>query len=294
MNRRQLFLRSIRQRLRFGAVDALSRAASLRSIRIPPLVHVLLLHEVLECQKVRFREWLDQLATQYTFLRYGEAVDRVIRGAIDRPYLAFSFDDGLFGCWHAAEILEEYDARGMFFVCPTLVNGTKEVQDSICRERLWIPPSRFLSWNQIELLAARGHEFGNHTQSHIRVSEATPEQLIEEVLGPQQEIEKRLGTCKHFAWPYGRFAHLGEPAMRRLAEFDIVSCASGERGCHGPHQEPVSTFPCIRRESVDLSWPTRHVEYFLGQSSRSPLRPNQGWPSEWSSGDDVMQRPKAA
>ena len=285
MNWRKETRRVLRRHARRLAVESLCRIAlterNWRRADDVPKVQVLLMHDLHEGERDRFRELLRQLATRYDLIPYSEAVRRITTGAIDRSYLAFSFDDGLHGCWAAAKILEEFGTRGMFFVCPKIIEANKKQQSKFCRERLWMGPRSFLSWSEIAKMSDLGHEFGSHTMNHVFVDRVNREQLAEELGDSKRMLEKSVGTCDHFAWPYGRFSHFNEQSQHVASRLGFISAASGERGSHAAHSSPVRFMPCIRRESVEVRWPFRHVKYFLNRSGRSPRQPSDSWPSQW-------------
>ena len=277
--------RAIRRRARLIAVETLCRLALTdrhwRCRDNAAKVQVLLLHGLRDDEQDQFRNLLRHLSPRYHFIGYSEAVRRIVTGDVDRPYLALSFDDGLHGCWAAASILEEFGTRGMFFVCPGIIEADKRQQHDFCRERLWMEPRRFLSWTEIENLASRGHEFGSHTLNHVNMNQISADELSAELIDAKRALVAKLGACDHFAWPYGRYWHFSELGQQLVTHLGFSSCASGERGSHAAHSRRLDVVPCIRRESIEVSWPVRHVKFFLERSGKSPLTPNECWPSEW-------------
>jgi len=255
-----------------------STASGLRRKRI----HFLYLHSVLPEQEGGFRSLIEALSGQHRFVSYSEAVQRLVQGEIDAPYVSFSFDDGLASCVRAAEILGEYGASAAFFVCPDLVDGgsLEEV-----RRRLHVPESAYaegvMGWDQIEALKSQGHEIGSHTRSHVNLGEATEGEMDDEIGGSLGLLEARLGDVRHFAWPFGRFSHFNSLAARKVFEAGFETCASAERGCHVEGSSGNLEELCLRRENVEPSRSLAEHLYFMGRSSRRSRAATNRWPAEW-------------
>ena len=75
------------------------------------------------------------LARGQRLVSYSEAVDRVLTGRIDAPYIAFSFDDGFESCRWAGVILREYGTPACFFVCPSIIGETDPIRSAQVRAR---------------------------------------------------------------------------------------------------------------------------------------------------------------
>ncbi|HWB19667.1 MAG TPA: polysaccharide deacetylase family protein, partial [Phycisphaerales bacterium] len=203
-----------RSLVRNAALSALSTGMKLmggmdKSLK-KPRVQVLLLHHVFADEEAKFRDLLTALARRHTFISYSDAVRKIEAGtteAIDKPYVTFSFDDGIRNCVKAAEILEEFGATACFFVCPGIVEEHDEAKiDAFCRQRLELPKAvGFMSWNELEHLLTHGHEIGGHTVNHVRLSSVSATEAVAEIRESFEVITRRLGSASHFAWTYGRF-----------------------------------------------------------------------------------------
>lgn len=274
--------RSVARRL---ALDALSIGDwTIRATgSVPrPAVHFLLLHHVFQDEERGFAQLVEWLAQRFELVGYSEAVRRVRHHAPLRPTMAISFDDGLHSCLRASQIMDRYGAKGCFFVCPDVV-GERSFSTTarFCRERLAMPPTRLLDWDDISDIRSRGHEIGGHTLSHPRVSELPRAALADEIGNCRSVIQQRLGECSHFAWPYGRFEDFTGEATRVVVEAGYDSCASGVRGSHTAGSQPVDTPAILRRESVNASWPLRHTAWFLHRSQRHPVDLHEACPAAW-------------
>ncbi len=100
-----------------------------------PRVHLPYLHTVPPHEEDSFRRLLTELRRDHTFISYSEAVERILTGDVDRPYLAFSFDDGFESNVRTARILEEFDTVGCFFVATRFI-GTPTCPGCTCLVRL--------------------------------------------------------------------------------------------------------------------------------------------------------------
>lgn len=266
------------------ALDALSLSDNLTGAQerglVRKRVHFPYLHAVPRREESNFRALVAALAEDHTFIGYSEAIRRVSEGDIDRPYVSFSFDDGFKSNMRAAGILEEFGATGMFFV-PTGFIGTRTVSQA--REFFGFSEGcnePAMSWADLEMLRKHGHEVGNHTHTHRIQATLSEDESAEDIGIAAEQLRDRLGECRHFAWPYGRFFHFTDYAARAVFNTGHKSCASAERGAHSASGPVEKRDLCVRRDHVMTSWPLRHNMYFIAKSSRD--RASDGaWPAGW-------------
>ena len=282
---------ALRNWLRHAALDVAScyRSAVMgdRQLRQAQALQIVLLHRVQPQEEPRFTQMLHWLQQNYELVAYGEACQRLAEGTPGkRPLATLSFDDGLADNFRAAQIMSEMGVAGCFFVCPGIIGERRPAEiERFCRERmLFDQVESFLGWDQLEAMRGMGHEIGNHSWSHFYMHELSDQQFEDEVAGARSEIQRRLGECRHFAWPYGRFIHFREARVSRVLKMGHASCASGERGAHVLSEHPANTNEnataafCLRRDSIDLQWPWRHCRYFLERSTSRAIPPECGWP----------------
>lgn len=272
---------------RFAALTALAsyeRASGrLASDLERDRVHFLYLHHVFTDEAAGFRALLEELAHRHTFVSHSEAVERLRSGRIDGRYIAISFDDGLKTCLAASRVMDEFGARGCFFVCPSMVGNTNEEEVTrFCAERLHMPPVEFMDWRDMEDLRARGHEVGSHTVNHRQLSLLAGADLDAEVAGSRALLEQRLGPVRHFAWPFGRFHHFSPAAAEAVFRAGYASCSSAERGCHVAAAGGPASGLCIRRDHIIAGWPLAHCMYFIARSARRATPALNAWPAGWS------------
>ena len=232
-------------------------------------IQFLYLHHLFPKDEAGFRRLLDYLSRTHQLIGYSDAVQRLQRGAIDRPYVCLSFDDGLRQNLRAAAILQEFGVTGCFFICPGLVGETDPRRlKEICATRFSLPPLELLSWAEVERLARAGHEIGSHTMTHPVITHISAQEVIAEIEQSYAILRRRLGTARHFAWPEGRYQHFSAAAAHIVFDAGFQSCASAERGCHVAPLPAPAEAPCLHRDYVSAHWPLEHVLYFLARNSQ--------------------------
>ncbi|MBI1331060.1 MAG: polysaccharide deacetylase family protein [Alphaproteobacteria bacterium] len=267
---------SARKLARRKALDILSRLTS-ESGR--PRIHILYLHHVLDDEVEGFRHLLNEVSKFATLISYSEAVSRILRGPIDRPYVAITLDDGLKSNLMAAAVLEEFGARGCFFVCTDMADDPPDaVAAAFCRDVLRIPHARFLNWGDMEHLMARGHEIGNHSAHHHGLASVGAAELEDGIAGSLALLRQRLGDVKHFAWPYGRLHDISDAARQVIFAAGHASCASAIRGAHVIPANTNAENLCIRRDVVVAGEPVAHNLYFIAKSGARASATDNDWP----------------
>jgi len=251
-----------------------------------PRVQFLIMHHIFPDEESPFRRLLEQLSRDHTFISYSEAVRRAEAAGnqVDRPYLAISFDDGFKNCLRAAAIMQEFNAKACFFICPSIIGEPDRAKvAAFCGERLELPGAvEFMDWDDLESLRKAGHEIGGHTMTHPHLTRLSKSQLEDEVGGSHEAIRKRFGQANHFAWTFGNFSDCSADVVRTVYQSGFSTCASGVRGCHGPQRTDASLPLCIRRDLIVAGWPLSHSMYFLTRSSRTLTASSGDWPSEWA------------
>jgi len=83
-----------------------------------------------------------------------------------------------------------------------------------------------MSWKQARVLAEK-HEIGAHTRNHPDLSELSYDDLVDEIIGCKDELERELATAvDHFAYPYGQEEHISETAISIAEEAGFRSISS--------------------------------------------------------------------
>jgi len=247
-------------------------------------VQVLLYHHVRADWLNWFRASLQTLARHARFISYSQAVERIRSGRIDQPYLTVTFDDGFQSCIEAASVMTQMGISACFFVNPSSIGLTDpRAIEQFNRERLMCEFRGFMTWSDLERLKQQGHEIGSHSMTHANLGCATIEKVNDELIKSRDELKRRVGSVEHFAWPYGQFEHFSAAAAKAVFDAGYGSCASGQRGSHGPSKTPGTLPPCIRRDHCMANWPINHIKYFVARNAQAPIDAEHSWPDDWSS-----------
>lgn len=114
------------------------------------------------------------------------------RSLPDKPII-LTFDDGYTDNYeHAFPILREHGFAGTFFIMTDLVTDRAE---------------GYMTWPQVEEMAAAGQRFGSHgRQDHRSLSGRSVDYLVWAALGSKEAIEAHLGYHPRWvAYPAGEY-----------------------------------------------------------------------------------------
>jgi len=233
-------------------------------------IQFIYIHHVFKDEEQAFENLVKFLLINHTPVNYRAAVNKILNGLIDKPYIVFSADDGFKNNLYAANILKKYGISACFFVNPAVIgNNNYDKVKQFCAGKLNFPPVEFMNWDDILSLIKDGHEIGSHTQNHIKISETSLEAVKDDIDKSILEIKKYCGKVEHFAFPYGKYHHFNRYIEKFVFERGFLSCASAERGCHitdGRKLKNEELF--IRRDHIVLDWNLRHIIYFLVSNSK--------------------------
>ena len=240
-----------------------------KSIFEKPRIQFLYIHHVFDDEIEKFDKLLKLLSKYHNFISYSDAVNKILTGNIDKPYISISSDDGFKNNLSAVKIMDKYGVKGCFFVNPDTI-GIKDLSKvkSFCNNRLNFPPTEFMDWNDLDKLIKNGHEIGSHTMGHINIGETNIEKIEANINESYEILNKRIGKVSHFAYPYGRFFHFNKQAFDLVFKSGFNSCASAERGCHINADKKINANELlIRRDHVICDWNINHILYFILNSS---------------------------
>lgn len=267
-------LEEIRFLLRNRSLDLLSLKNKFfreREYLKKPRIQFLYIHHVFVDELEKFDTLLKSLSLDHEFISYSEAVEKILKGKIDKPSIVISSDDGFKNNLDAAKILDKYAIKGCFFINPASI-GLSEPKSikKFCNSNLHFPATEFLTWDDIEFLLKSGHEIGSHTMSHIDISKCSLDLVESELSESFHLINSKCGTAKHFAYPFGNYSFFSKAAMELVYSVGYKSCASAERGCYFEQEKKVDRSDLlIRRDHIVCDWELDHILYFLISNSKS-------------------------
>jgi peptidoglycan/xylan/chitin deacetylase (PgdA/CDA1 family) len=186
-----------------GAPALPSPDGTLRRLRVPILMYHYIsglpagadqLRVGLTVDPSRFREHLDLLRSQgYRSVSLYEVYLALTHGyALPPNPIVLTFDDGYTDHIETVmPLLREYGFIGTFFIITGFADDLR---------------SGYLTWPQVQQLAAGGMEVAAHSKSHPDLRGRDHDYLVYEVMGSLESIRVNVGsTMLAFAYPMGRY-----------------------------------------------------------------------------------------
>lgn len=213
------------------------------------------------------------LLEKHGILTPAEAESRLaggVRGSEeDRVPCLLTFDDGFSSQRRvAAEVLDPLGVKGVFFLCPGLMNSPPErhpetITRHICEGAMApgdLPPDlALMSWDEAASVAAAGHTLGSHTLSHRRLAGLENGERAREVVEARRVLEDRLGIrAAWFSYPFGDVDSIDAPSLSAVAR-EHRFCASGIRGLNSAGTHPLG----LLREEIKLDAPFDYQKLVL-------------------------------
>lgn len=234
-----------RRLMRRGVLEMLARGQRAGAV---PTVTQLLFHRVLDKHLGRMTELVSWLSAEAQPVTYSELVG----GGAERPRFAVSFDDGNAVDMVAARKLSELGVSACFFVIAETLDADEARNNAICRERLGIAPTPFMTRDDLDELKELGHEIGSHGMSHVDLRNADADTLQRETIGAAEILDRWLDRERHFAWPYGGADTIDRRALAAIEAAGFNSVAAGMRGSGASIVDGIS-IPIVWRESMNLN-----------------------------------------
>lgn len=293
MSARSLARRMIIDAMTLTGTDARHRGRLLREPGAGRCVRIALGHATPKSGMDAFRrqiEWASKHFEIIDFARF-KTLCTDPNAALRKPGLLFTFDDGLLSNAEVgATVLEEFGARGVFFVVPgfSALSGAaaraffrERIQGNAAIDDLPMTPAHMRE------LADRGHTIGNHTRTHTRLSQTPESELHDEIVGSAAVIEDWIGRpVETFAWTFAWDAIT--PRAYEMIRARHAYCFSP---CPGLVRIDSNTPKLVWRTNVeafadlrlsrfmcsglgDVAWASRRTQLaaMLGQNARN--RPN--------------------
>lgn len=242
----------------------IGKAAPVSSFR------VLLFHHVTPEQMPAFEQLLHYLLDVHRILTPAEA-EALLSGQPGQaddgrfPYL-LTFDDGFLSHANIARnLLDPSGVKGLFFVCPGLIDIPPEQHRETIAKFIFdgamdindLPAdSALMSWSDVDALSAAGHTIGSHGLTHKRLAGLGEDEREQEILGAGNRLEERVGVGPDwFAYPFGNIPSIDQRSLKTIAS-RYRFCCSGIRGLNSVGVHPLA----LLREQLGLEGPFEYQE----------------------------------
>ncbi len=227
--------------------------------------HMIDWHHDDETDGLRFARQLEELHEYCDFMNFEDAVRKIVnKERVERPTIAFSFDDGWRDCYtQIAPQLEKYGVNAMFFINPNLANAV-ESNDEAYIANFTInttrsPGKKPMTWEQMRDLKKRGFLFGAHTLDHYCINADNLNELKHQIGDCRKVIEEKLGgECDYFAFPYGRLEHANYKSIEIACKYYRYVFSQSDYKHYFSYDGRV-----INRRHFEPFWPVKHLFYFL-------------------------------
>ena len=222
--------------------------------------------------QARFAEHLDAIAGRYELLTVGALWDRTHHGRGAAGCAAITFDDALASTARdAVPLLQERGmACSMFVPTGWMGRGHPDVEGE-----------RILTAGEVRELADAGVEIGAHTVDHVRLSDLSFAQALDQLRRSRATLEDLVGKpVRTMAYPHGALTPESERAAAQ-AGYD-VACACSGAGPWRPlslPREPVfesTTKLRLRLKMAGLYGPVHRLADARGRAGRGRARVRGG------------------
>jgi peptidoglycan/xylan/chitin deacetylase (PgdA/CDA1 family) len=192
-----------------------------------------------------FERQIAAVAESCEVVALSELPSRLNEPSTAKPLISLTFDDG-YANFHtqALPVLKRYGVPATVFVVTDLIGKVDPPHhdgwSQKHRNRVSLEAFRSMSWREIEACIAGGLvHVGSHSHRHLKGTECSPNQLLEETERSRAILRQRLGDTHGnvFAYPYGtsrlgfvppEYVHAVKSAGYELAVCTDVGLASVE------------------------------------------------------------------
>ncbi len=195
----------------------------------------------------------------------------------DKPFLLFSFDDGIKNNVYAAEILRTYDIRAFFFVVPEFINRPAEEQAAFFLKNIrpgngpcacGSEDAAALSWAELRQMAAAGHEIGSHSATHgMRMISLDTASRLHEIVESRRMVAEGLNVrpeaVRAFCGPVDSRLSVGRKEMALIRQH-YSFFFSTLPGSNSVDRDPYF----IRRVHLEDFWMLAAVRFALSNLER--------------------------
>ena len=215
-----------------------------------------------------FYDTLNQLSKEIDFISFQEGSALVQSKKIPKAQklVCLSFDDGYEECFTKIKpVLDAFNIKAGFFICPNFVEGTPEYIDNFLKNNVFLKTYKLpMSWKQIKQLHREGHLIGSHTLNHINCKTVSNAVLDAELSQSKAIIEAQLkANCAHFAYTYGKIEHFSEQALACAEQYyPYIYSQAGHRDYFSFDGR------VLNRRHFEGNWAKHHIAYYLNKNPK--------------------------
>ncbi len=213
-----------------------------------------------------FYETLNQLSKEVDFISVQEGSQLIHANKIPtrQKLVCLTFDDGYEECFTKIKpVLDVFDIKAGFFICPNYVEGTPQYIDAFLTNQVFLKTKKQpMSWEQIKTLHREGHLIGSHTMNHINCKDAPLDVLNQELSDSKHLIEAQLNApCEHFAYTYGKIEHFSEAALACAEKYYTYIYSQAGHNNYFSFDGRV-----LNRRHFEGTWKAHEITYFLNKN----------------------------
>jgi peptidoglycan/xylan/chitin deacetylase (PgdA/CDA1 family) len=149
-------------------------------------------------------------------------------------------------------VLERYAIPAVAYVTATLIQdrGASRAEGGAAGNGA----DGYLTWTELERLAAQGVAVGSHGWTHRSLAALTPDEARDEAARSREVLESRLG-CRvaSFAYPYGTRIDFNDTTAGMLADSGYTSVFTSQHGAIIQSANPIE-LPRIKVEGGEGLW----------------------------------------
>ncbi|MGC8501500.1 polysaccharide deacetylase family protein [Desulfurella sp.] len=174
--------------------------------RLPKKGIIILLYHSVSSQKSntsldKFNISLEKFEKQIKFLKKlgysaikASETEHILQNKLynKKKFILVTFDDGYKNNLEAAKILNKHGFSALFFISSAYIGKTLDNMP-------------MLDENNIKLLIELGMEIGSHSHFHLKLSELSKNEILENVTR-SKEILSQFTNVEDFAYPFGNYS----------------------------------------------------------------------------------------
>jgi peptidoglycan/xylan/chitin deacetylase (PgdA/CDA1 family) len=152
----------------------------------------------------------------------------------DQGFVSIDFDDGYQSMYDNG--LPIFDAAGIRTTQYIITGGFQPYNNGAgCGCMVGVGADGFVTWDEVNTMAAHGHEIGAHTQTHQPLSLLTAEQQTAEIAGSKQDLIAQGLTPLTFAYPYGDYGYPSGSIGMTVQNSGFLGARDSDLGYNGNH-----------------------------------------------------------